>query len=225
MKKSIELAKKNRISRGIIFALKFITEFLRGYLTFRNIGPTITVYGSARFKPGEKYYDMALAVGKKLALNGIAVMTGGGPGVMEAANKGAKLVGGKSYGCSVVIPCEQRSNKYVDKSVVFKYFFTRKFMLARFSSAFIALPGGYGTMDEIFEMATLVKTEKISEFPIVLIGSEYWQPLLDYLKNTFVKNGTIYAEELECFYLTDSIDSALEYIETAVKRINNEQQS
>ena len=168
---------------------------------------------------------MALDVGKRLALNGVAVMTGGGPGIMEAANKGAKLVGGKSYGCSVIIPCEQRSNKFIDKSVVFKYFFTRKFMLARFSSAFIALPGGYGTMDEIFEMATLVKTEKISEFPIVLIGSEYWQPLLDYLKDTFVKHGTIHAEELECFYLTDSIDAALEYIETAVKRINHDQQS
>jgi len=219
MKNTLTIMKKNRMSRGIIVAAKFIKEFLHGCLAFRNIGPTITVYGSARFKPGQKYYDIAVELGKVLAKNGIAVMTGGGPGIMEAANKGAKLGGGKSYGCSIIIPCESRNNPYVDKGVTFKYFFARKFILSKFSSGFIALPGGYGTMDEIFEMATLVKTEKIPGFPIVLIGTEFWQPMIDYLDNTFVANGTIYKEELDCFYLTDSIDDALGYIKKTVSRI------
>ena len=222
MDTQINSVKKVKMSRGIMTAIKFVYEFLCGFFIFRKSGPTVTVYGSARFKPGDKYYDLAVAIGKKLALHGIAVMTGGGPGVMEAANRGAKEVGGDSYGCRIDISTERNENKYLDKNMLFRYFFTRKFMLARFSMGFIALPGGFGTMDEIFEMVTLVKTEKIAEFPIVLIGVEFWQPLIDYLETTFVANGTISQDEVKALFLTDSIDEALNHIEEKTSRINNE---
>ena len=195
-------------------SVKFVIEFLKCFFTFSNIGPTITVYGSARLGEDNAYYKTGIAVGSALAKAGYGVMTGGGPGIMEAANKGAKRVGGKSFGASIIIPNEQRYNAYLDRHITFKYFFTRKFALTRFSSGFIALPGGYGTLDEIFEMATLVKTEKVDSFPIVLIGVTFWQPLLDYLTHTFLPLGTLNQKEIECFYLTDSIEEAIAYIDS-----------
>ena len=225
MESSTEYYRKIKISRGVITAVRFVTEFIYGFFVFRNVGPTITVYGSARFKPGNKYYDTAITIGKKLALRGIAVMTGGGPGIMEAANKGAKEVGGNSYGCRIDISTEKEQNKYLDKNIKFKYFFTRKFMLARFSMGFIALPGGFGTLDELFEMVTLVKTEKVAGFPIVLIGVDFWQPMIDTLEETFISNGTITPEELKSIFLTDSVDDALQYIEETFARISGAQKN
>lgn len=222
MKISIRDVKDYKLFSAVSIALKSASEFLYGYFTFRNVGPLVTVYGSARFKPNDDYYKLGVEVGKKLALNGIGVMTGGGPGIMEAANKGAKEAGGGSYGCRISILTERSQNSYLDCNLKFKYFFTRKYMLARFSIGFIALPGGFGTMDELFEMLTLVCTEKIKRFPIVLIGVEYWKPLLEYLDNTFVKNGVITAEELKLIYLTDSIDEAINYIQSKFAEIPNE---
>jgi len=219
MKATISSVNKYKLSSAISIAFKSASEFLYGYFKFRNAGPLVTVYGSARFKPGNDYYELGVAAGKKLALNGISVMTGGGPGIMEAANKGAKEAGGGSYGCRINILTEKSQNKYLDCNLKFKYFFTRKYMLARFSIGFIALPGGFGTMDELFEMLTLVCTEKIERFPIVLIGVDYWKPLLEYLDNTFVKNGVITAEELKLMYLTDSIDEAINYIQSKFAEI------
>lgn len=197
---------------------QILLDFVRGYLTFRHIGPTITVYGSARFEPEHQYYQLAIRLGARLAKEGIAVMTGGGPGIMEAANRGAFQAGGKSYGCTIVLPREHL-NPYVTKQMRFRYFFARKYMLTRFSMGFIALPGGYGTMDEIFEMVTLIKTDKIRGYPIVLLGKTFWQPLIDYLASTFIDQKTIDAEELQCLYLTDSIDDAMQYIHETLDRI------
>jgi len=205
-------------SRSLGRLVKIILDFVRGFLAFRHIGPTITVYGSARFKPGHQYYQLGLQVGARLAQEGIGVMTGGGPGIMEAANRGAFEAGGKSYGCSIVLPREHR-NPYITKQICFRYFFARKYMLARFSMGFIALPGGYGTMDEIFEMVTLIKTEKIRGYPVVLLGKTFWQPLIDYLATTFVDQKTIDTEELQCLYLTDSLDDAMRYIHKTLERI------
>ena len=207
-------------SRSIGRLARVIVDFVRGYLTFRHIGPTITVYGSARFTPDNPYYQLGMRVGARLAEEGIAVMTGGGAGIMEAANRGAYEAGGQSYGCSIIIPHEQQPNRYVHKQMRFRYFFARKYMLARFSMGFIALPGGYGTMDEIFEIATLVKTEKIRGYPIVLLDKSYWQPLLDYISTTFIAEQTISEEDLKCLYLTDSIDDAMRYIHETVERIS-----
>ena len=201
---------------GVIRACRFVWEFINAFVVFSNIGPTITVYGSARLGENDRYYQTGVSVGSALAKAGYAVMTGGGPGIMEAANKGARLAGGSSYGASIVIPNEQRFNQYLDKHHAFKYFFTRKFALTRFSSGFIALPGGYGTLDEIFEMATLVKTEKIDHFPIVLIGVSFWKPMLDYLAEQYIPLGTLHEKELQCFYLTDSVDDAIDYIQKRV---------
>jgi uncharacterized protein (TIGR00730 family) len=215
------MQKKNELIADIIRVVKFSKELLYGHITFRNINRTITVFGSARIQDDNKYYEIGVDLGKELAKNNYAVMTGGGPGLMEAANKGAKLAGGKSYGCSIKIPNEQKSNTFLDKVMEFKYFFARKVILTRFSSGFVALPGGYGTLDELFEMATLVKTDRMKSFPIVLIGCDFWQPMLTYLKQKLVTHGTISDSELNCFYLTDSIEEAIKHIEEKLKKISD----
>jgi uncharacterized protein (TIGR00730 family) len=218
---SITVNKNSSItpSRSLWRLVKILFDFIRGYLTFRHLGPTITVYGSARFEPEHPYYKLAVEVGTRLAKEGISVMTGGGPGIMEAANRGAFEAGGQSYGCSIILPREHR-NLYVTKQMRFRYFFARKYMLTRFSMGFIALPGGYGTMDEIFEMVTLIKTNKIRGYPIVLLGKTFWEPLVNYLETTFVANQTIDREELECLYLCDSIDDAMRYIHETLEKID-----
>lgn len=215
------MKRKNKLIADIIRVVKFSKEMLYGHIAFRNIGKTITVFGSARIPEEKQYYTVGVELGKELAKKGYAVMTGAGPGIMEAANKGAKIGGGKSYGCSIKIPNEQRSNTFLDKVVEFKYFFARKVILTRFSSGFIALPGGYGTLDELFEMATLVKTDRMKSFPIVLIGCDFWQPMLTYLEQKLITYGTISESELHCFYLTDSVPEAIEHIEKTLKKISD----
>ena len=185
-------------------AFRIFGELIKGFRKLHFVGPCVTVFGSARFDESHPYYKLGREIGAELSRAGFAVMTGGGPGIMEAANRGAKDVGGKSVGCNIVLPLEQKPNPYLDTFVEFKYFFVRKVMLAKYSYAFVALPGGFGTMDELFEIATLVQTGKIKNFPIVLAGSEYWSPLLSFLRETMAQQGTIDRQDVDRFILSDA---------------------
>ena len=193
-------------------ALRIFFEFIGAFRRLHFVGPCVTVFGSARFAEGHRYYDLSLETGRQLAQAGFTVMTGGGPGLMEAANRGAKDAGGYSVGCGIDLPMPQPANRYLDLALEFKHFFVRKVMLVKYSYAFIALPGGYGTFDEIFEAATLMQTRKIKDFPIVLIGTEYWSSLYDVLRNTLVREGTIDQNDVQLLYLTDSPHDAVQSI-------------
>jgi uncharacterized protein (TIGR00730 family) len=182
------------------------------------VGPCVTVFGSARFQEGHPYYGLAREVGAELARVGFTVMTGGGPGIMEAANRGAKDVGGRSLGCNIVLPAEQKPNPWVDRFLSFRYFFVRKVMLVKYSYAFVVLPGGFGTLDELFETATLIQTKKIREFPLVLMGSDYWRPMLEFLDRTLVPAGTISATDPAILCVTDSVDEAVDTIRDCAMR-------
>jgi uncharacterized protein (TIGR00730 family) len=186
--------------------LRIFWEFLRGFRALHFVGPSVTVFGSARFAAGHRYYELAREIGHELAALGFTVMTGGGPGIMEAANRGAKEVGGRSIGVNIVLPHEQRPNRYVDTMVTFRYFFVRKVMLVKYSYAFVALPGGYGTLDEIFEAATLVQTGKIKDFAIVLVGRDYWAPLLDLVRERLLSEATIESADLDLLQVVDSAE-------------------
>ena len=164
---------------------------MRGFRALHFVGPCVSVFGSARFKAAHPYYALGREVGARLARVGFTVMTGGGPGLMEAANRGAKEAGGRSVGCNIELPHEQRPNPYLDHWVTFRHFYVRKVMLVKYSYAFVALPGGFGTLDETFEVATLVQTGKVREFPIVLMGCDYWRPLIDFVRNRLLVEGTI----------------------------------
>jgi uncharacterized protein (TIGR00730 family) len=187
-------------------------EYTRAFHTFRNVKNCVTIFGSARFPDNHKYYHLAFEIGKLLAVNGYTVMTGGGPGIMEAAVRGAKSANGKTAGCNICIPEEQKPNMYLDTWLTFKYFFVRKVMLTKYSSGFIALPGGFGTLDELFEMATLIQTKKIARFPVVLMGVEFWTPLIDFMVNTLVANKTIDIEDVNKLYVTDLPQEAIEHL-------------
>jgi uncharacterized protein (TIGR00730 family) len=185
-------------------AMRISWEVFQGFRNLHFVGPCVTVFGSARFDESHPYYQLARDIGAELAKAGFAVMTGGGPGAMEAANRGAKEVGGRSIGCNIMLPHEQHANPYLDVSLDFKYFFVRKLMLAKYSYAFVAVPGGFGTLDELFEIATLVQTRKMELFPIVLAGVEYWKPMLDFLQNKMVAEKTIDQEDVDRFILSDN---------------------
>jgi len=185
-------------------ATRIFLDLIHGFRRLHFVGPCVTVFGSARFPDSHPHYDLARRVGAELAKVGFTVMTGGGPGVMEAANRGAKEAGGRSVGCNIALPHEQHANPYLDVDVDFQYFFVRKLMLAKYSYAFVALPGGFGTLDELFEIATLVQTGKVKEFPIVLAGTEYWAPMLDFLRQTMVSAGTIAVDDIDRFIVSDS---------------------
>ena len=192
--------------------LRIVFELMRGFRALHFVGPCVTVFGSARFAENHPYYNLGRETGALLARAGFTVMTGGGPGIMEAANRGAKEIGGLSLGCNIELPHEQMPNRYLDRWITFRYFFIRKLMLVKYSYAFIALPGGFGTLDEMFECATLIQTGKIQEFPLVLIGAEFWRPLLDFMRGTLVKQGTIDERDVERFLVTDSPREAVEAI-------------
>jgi uncharacterized protein (TIGR00730 family) len=192
----------------LVRALRIAMEFMRGFRALHFVGPCVTVFGSARFREGHPYYATGEQLGAALARAGFAVMTGGGPGLMEAANRGARAAGGLSIGCNIELPVEQHPNPFLDRWITFRHFFVRKVMLVKYSYAFIALPGGFGTLDEIFEMATLVQTGKIREFPLVLVGSDFWRPLLDFV-DTLVRRGTIDAADAARIRLTDSVEAAV----------------
>jgi uncharacterized protein (TIGR00730 family) len=193
-------------------ALAIFFEIMRGYRQLHFLGPCVTVFGSARFTEEHPNYVLAREIGQRLARAGFTVMTGGGPGIMEAANRGAKEVGGYSVGCNIELPQEQKPNPYLDRWVSFQHFFVRKVMLVKYSYAFIAMPGGFGTLDEIFETATLIQTHKIKEFPLVIVGREYWEPLLDFLRGRLVESKTIDPIDAERILVTDSPDEAVELV-------------
>ncbi|HEV7672433.1 MAG TPA: TIGR00730 family Rossman fold protein [Thermoanaerobaculia bacterium] len=194
---------------------RIMAELIRGFRGLHFVGPCVTVFGSARFPETHPLYALGREIGARLARAGFTVMTGGGPGIMEAANRGAKEVGGRSIGCNIVLPHEQKPNPYLDRFLEFRYFFVRKVMLVKYSYAFVALPGGFGTMDEMFECLTLIQTGKIRDFPVVLIGVDYWRPLIDFLRGTMLPAGTIALEDLDRITVTDSVDDAIAEIEKA----------
>jgi uncharacterized protein (TIGR00730 family) len=191
-------------------ALKIFRQCMRGFRALHFVGPSVTVFGSARFREGHPYYELAREVGRRLAEAGFAVMTGGGPGLMEAANRGAKEAGGYSVGVNIELPNEQKPNPYLDRWIEFPYFFVRKLMLLKYSYAFVAMPGGFGTLDEIFETAVLIQTGKMKDFPMILLGKSYWQPLMAFLRDTLVASATVDAGDVDRWVLTDSPEEAVE---------------
>lgn len=202
-------------SSELMFTIKVALQFIKGFRKLHFVGPCVTVFGSARFKEGHEYYEMAEEVGRAIAKTGFTVMTGGGPGIMEAANKGAFEAGGMSVGCNIRLPREQEANRYMNENVTFDFFFVRKTLLLKYSYAFVVLPGGWGTMDELFETLTLVQTGMIHHFPVVLMGKSYYQPLIDYL-DFMLAQGTISAEDLKLVKLTDDPREAMNHLSTYI---------
>ena len=198
--------------REILLLLRAGRDFVRGFRALHFVGPCVTVFGSARFDEHHRYYAMAREVGAALAGMGFTVMTGGGPGVMEAANRGAREAGGRSVGCNVELPFEQEPNAYLDRWVTCRYFFVRKVLLVKYSYAFIVLPGGFGTLDELTEALTLIQTRKILQFPVVLMGGDYWTPFLAMVER-MVDAGTISAADLDLMLVTDSVTDAMAHLE------------
>jgi uncharacterized protein (TIGR00730 family) len=188
--------------------LRIMSEFTAGFDALAHIGPAVAIFGSARVTPGDPMYQAARRVGRLLAESGLAVITGGGPGIMEAANRGAHEVGGRSVGCNIELPHEQDTNAYVDIAINFRYFFVRKTMFVKYSEGFVIFPGGFGTMDELFEALTLIQTGKIRDFPLVLFGSQYWKGLIDWLSGPMLGEGKIDPEDLQRFTITDSPEEA-----------------
>lgn len=202
-------------SRGFEFrrACRIFRELIHGFRALHFVGPCITVFGSARFPPGHPYYVLTRELDARIARAQFTVMTGGGPGLMEAANRGAKEAHGVSLGCNIELPKEQKPNPYLDKWVEFRYFFIRKMMLVKYSYGFVAAPGGFGTTDELFEVATLIQTGKIKDFPVVLLGTEYWSPLLAFLRDSVLRNAAIEARDLAQILVTDSPSEAVSHIQ------------
>lgn len=194
-----------------ITLLRVIRDFLRGFRVLHFVGPCVTVFGSARVKADSPNYELARQMGAALAKLGFTVMTGGGPGIMEAANRGAKEIGGRAVGCSVKLPVEQEPNAYLDRSVTMHYFFVRKTLLIKYSYAFVVMPGGAGTLDELFEALTLIQTGKIKNFPIVIMGTSYWKELIDFI-NKMAEFGMISPSDVSLIYATDSVELAIEHI-------------
>jgi len=195
---------------------QIMSEFVTGFEKLAKIGPCVSIFGSARTKPGTKYYKVAEEIAFKLTQLNYGVITGGGPGIMEAGNKGAKKGKGKSVGVNIVLEFEQEPNKYIDpdKTINFDYFFVRKVMFMKYSQGFIVLPGGFGTFDELFEAITLIQTNKVAKFPIVLVGKKYWGGLLDWIKQTMYEEfGTISKKDMNLYKLVDSADEAVEHID------------
>ena len=203
-------------------ALRILSEFVEGFDTLSDLPKAVSVFGSARSKAGSAECELAGRLGAALARAGFAVITGGGPGVMEAANKGATEAGGRSVGLGVELPFEQGLNEWVDVGIDFRYFFARKTMFVKYAQAFVVLPGGFGTMDELFEALTLVQTRKVTRFPVILLGAEYWRGLLEWMRSAMLAEGKITPSDLELVRLTDDVDEAVRYI-VEVDRVLTEQ--
>jgi uncharacterized protein (TIGR00730 family) len=193
----------------LLSAARIFFEYVRGLRALHFVGPCVTVFGSARFPEGHPWYELAREVGRAIAREGWTVMTGGGPGIMEAANRGAREAGGASVGCNIALPREQKPNPYLDRFVEFEHFFIRKVMLVKYSHAFVVLPGGFGTFDEVFEALTLAQTGKIQAFPVVAMGRRYWDPLAGFLRGSLLAEGTIDEGDLALLQITDSVAEAV----------------
>lgn len=199
---------------------KIMSEFVEGYERMSRIGPCVSIFGSARTKPDNQYYKLSIEIAEKLANSGYGVITGGGPGIMEAANKGAHQVGGKSVGLNIDLPFEQNHNPYIDAehNLEFDYFFVRKVIFVKYSQAFVVMPGGLGTLDEMFEAMTLVQTKKINHRPIVLVGTSYWTGLVDWIKTVMLgQENNISPQDLNLFTIVDTADEAVKYIDDFYK--------
>jgi len=205
-----------RRSRGadLESAVKFFLEFLRGFESFDFTEPCVTVFGSSRFDEQHEYYRLARDMGAALAGAGYAVMTGGGPGIMEAANRGAKEAGGLTFGCNIQLPREQKPNPYLDRFIQFEHFFIRKVMLVKYSSAFVVMPGGFGTLDEAFEVATLIQTGKLERFPIVGLGGDFWTQLRKFARETMLETGVISEDDIAFIHPVESVAEALQIIQS-----------
>jgi uncharacterized protein (TIGR00730 family) len=191
---------------------RIMSEFVEGFESLKDLGPAITIFGSARTRKDEWSYEAALKVAEMLARRGFAIISGGGPGIMEAANRGARMGKGVSVGLNIHLPAEQKPNRYQNKSLTFRHFFARKVMFVKYASGYVIMPGGFGTLDEFFEALTLIQTGKIRRFPVVLMGRKYWDELIRWMERTLVEEGAISADNLNLFYLTDSPEDAVEYI-------------
>lgn len=192
------------------------SEFERGFEALRDLGRCVTIFGSARFDEDHRYYDLARRTGAAFAEAGFAVMTGGGPGIMEAGNRGAHEAGGRSIGCAIELPMEQDTNPYLDTEVMFNHFFTRKVILVRYSQAFVMMPGGFGTLDELFETATLIQTDKMPGFPMVLMGTDFWGPITHFVTESLMAEQTISPEDRELFLATDDPHEAVSMVTAAL---------
>jgi len=195
---------------------KIMSEFVEGYEKMQRIGPSVSIFGSARTKPGTKYYEMAVDIAARLSSKGYGVITGGGPGIMEAGNKGAHENGGVSVGLNIELPFEQNNNPWIDrdKSIDFDYFFVRKVMFVKYSQGFIVMPGGFGTLDELFESITLIQTHKIGRFPIVLVGKSFWAGLIDWVRTTLLETeGNISPKDMDLFVVVDTAEEAVAEID------------
>ncbi len=200
---------------------KIMSEFVDGYEKLSRIGPCVSVFGSARTKPGEKYYELAEKISYKLTQHGYGVITGGGPGIMEAGNKGAHRGGGVSVGLNIELPFEQHDNPYIDKdkNLEFDYFFVRKVMFVKYAQGFVAMPGGFGTLDELFEAITLIQTKKIGKFPIILVGTEFWGGMMDWIKATLLeKYGNVSPKDMDLFHLVDTDEEVVSIINNFYKQ-------
>jgi len=193
-------------------ALRILGEFVEGFDAMARVGPAVTVFGSARTRPEDPTYEAAREIGRRLAEAGYAVITGGGPGAMEAANRGCREGGGLSVGCNIELPHEQGMNPYIDLGVEFRYFFARKVMFVKYADGFVILPGGFGTLDELFEALTLIQTGKVRHFPVVLVGRSYWSGLLDWMRDTLLATGAVAEGDLSLFHVTDEPAEVIELI-------------
>lgn len=202
------------VTKDSWMVFKIMSEFVNGYEKMARIGPCVSIFGSARLKPDTKYYDMAVEIAEKITKIGFGIITGGGPGIMEAGNRGAFNSGGKSIGLNIDLPFEQHFNPYLSKlySMNFDYFFVRKVMFVKYSQGFVVMPGGFGTLDELTEAITLIQTKKIGAFPIVLVGTEFWSGLLDWFKDTLLKEGMIAEQDLDLYRIVDTADEAVAHI-------------
>jgi len=199
---------------------KIMGEFVNGFEKMSAIGPCVSIFGSARTKEDNPYYKLAVEIANKIASNGYGVITGGGPGIMEAGNKGANEAGGTSVGLNIELPFEQHDNPYIDddKSINFDYFFVRKVVFVKYSQGFVVMPGGFGTLDELFEAITLIQTKKVGSFPVILVGTEFWKGLLDWIKDTLLTNGNISPHDLDLIHLVDTSDEVLSILDDFYKK-------
>lgn len=206
---------KKASSQNSWLVFKIMAEFVEGFEKMQEIGPCVSIFGSARTKPGTRYYELSTEIASKLASTGFGVITGGGPGIMEAGNKGAHETGGASVGLNIELPFEQHINPYVDpdKNIDFNYFFVRKVMFIKYAQGFVVLPGGFGTLDELFEALTLIQTNKIDRFPVVLVGTEFWTGLMDWVEDTLLnKFGNISEKDLDLYTIVDTADEVVEHL-------------
>ena len=226
MKKERNPKNWNEVKTNDSWAIfKIMGEFVSGYEKLSKIGPCVSIFGSARTKPDDKYYQLAENIAKNLSDNGYGVITGGGPGIMEAANKGAYNAGGTSVGLNIELPFEQHDNPYIDsdKSIDFDYFFVRKVMFVKYSQGFVVMPGGFGTLDELFEAITLIQTHKIGKFPIILVGNKFWSGLVDWIKETLLEShNNISKEDLHLLNIVDTEDEVIEILNDFYEKYNLE---